>query len=303
MSESTSAPIEGADTASESDTGYEAIVDQLDKEGFVPSADQNDPDQQTDGEEEPEGERIKLKVNGKTIEKSYADVIKMAQLYEATNVKLETAKKEIESARATKAQFESQQNAVRQLLGVMQRGDIDSITEFVHEKLGAGDVWDQAIVKAALRMYEISKMSPEQRQALENEKLIKKYRAEAEERRKQDESRAFDLQVNQWSEYINVEIPKAIQTIGLPDTAFVREHIISTWRAAIERGQTPTATAVANFVKKRLDEAKMLGQPAPKPPAVTRPRATRESVAGRNRLNGSSGQYQSWSEWQKTRGN
>lgn len=286
------------------DTEYNDIIKQLDTEGLNPIGDQDDPDQKTEGDVEDEEDaepRIKLKVNGKTIEKTQAEVVKMAQLYSATEMKLETAKKEILEAREVKSQLQTQQNAVRDLLGVMQRGEIDKISEFVHEKLGAGDLWDKAIVKAALQLYEVAKMSPEQREALENRKLVTKLRAEAEERTKSEKQRAYDYEVNQWSEHINIEVPKAIKMVGLPDTAFVREHIISTWRAAIERGQTPTAAAVANYVKKRLDEANMTGGRAEIKQTVTRPKATSTSVGHRNGKVEDTG-YIGWDAWVKSRG-
>jgi hypothetical protein len=145
-------------------------------------------------------------------------------------------------------------------------------------------------------------MSPAQREDVENRKLVQKYRAEAEQRQQADQDRAFQYKVNQWSEHLNTEIPKAITAVGLPDSDFVREHIISVWRAAVERGQNPTATAVANYVKERLNAAKLGGQPMPN---VAQPqgrrKATRESV-GLNRNQNAQPQYTSWSEWQKTRG-
>lgn len=296
----TNVGVEGTVNQSDAaDPQYDEIVKQLDGEGFAPSADQDDPDQQGDSEDD--GEKITLKVNGKSVEHSFDEVKEMAQKYAATSMKLETAKREIEEARAVKTQLQSQQTAVRDLLGIMQRGEIDKISEFVHEKLGVGDVWDKAIIKEALRFWEIAKMSPEQREAIENRKLVQRLRAEAEERNKSEQQRAYEYQVNQWAEHINIEVPKAIKTVGLPDTAFIREHIISTWRAAIERGQTPTASAVANFVKKRLDEAKLTGQPMPQP--SQRPKATRDSVrGGGSRSNGADTGYIGWDNWLKTRG-
>lgn len=307
MSE-TNTPIVGvegqpASTEASDDAEYEGIIKQLDSEGLTPSSDQDDPDQRTEDDEIDDLEpRVKLKVNGKIIEKTQDEVVKMAQLYSATEMKLETAKKEIEEARSTKRELQTQQNAVRDLLGVMQRGEIDKISEFVHEKLGAGDLWDKAIVQAALKLYEISKMSPEQRESLENKKLVTKLRAEAEERTKSEKQRAYDYEVNQWSEHINVEVPKAIKMVGLPDTAWVRSHIISTWRAAIERGQSPTAAAVANYVKKQLEESKMLGNNKVElKQVVTRPRATPSSVGHRNGKAEDTG-YIGWDTWLKTRG-
>lgn len=306
MSETTT-PVVGvegqpANAEAGDDTEYNDIIKQLDSEGLTPSSDQDDPDQQTPDDEEVDGEpKVKLKVNGKTLEKTQAEVVKMAQLYEATSMKLETAKKEIEEARTVKRELQTQQNAVRDLLGVMQRGEIEKITEFVTEKLESGDAWQKAIIRQALAFYEVAKMSPEQRKAYENEKLVAKLRAEAEERTKSEKQRAFDYEVNQWSEHINVEVPKSIKMVGLPDTAFVRDQIISVWRTAIEQGRTPTATAVANYVKTRLEESKLLGKAEVKQ-VVPRPRATPSSVGHRNGKAVEETPYIGWEEWKRTRG-
>lgn len=301
MTDTAAAPIVGVEGDS-ADGEYDAIIKQLDGEGFEPIADQDDPDQQREDDAPEEEAKITLKVNGKNIQKTQAEVVKMAQLYSATEMRLETAKKEVEDARATKAQLQEQQNGVRNLMGIMQRGDIDKISEFVHEKLGTGDVWDKAIVQAALKLYEISKMSPEQREALENRKLVSKLRAEAEERTQTEQQRAFQYQQNQWSQHIDVELPKAISLVGLPNTPYIRDQILREWSAALNRGQLPTAAAVANYVKKQLEEAKMLGQTAPKMLVPPRPRATKDSVGLRNGKVEETG-YLGWDEWKRTRGN
>ena len=306
MSETTTAPATGGESTQSETTNpggdYDAIVEQLNSEGFAASADQDDVDQQTDELESPEGIPAKdtLKVNGKTIEKPYAEIKEMAQKYEATSMKLETAKKEITEARDMKAQLSSQQEAVKNLLGVLQRGDLETVAEFVTNHLNGGEAFNKAVINYSLKLYEQSKMSPEQREAIENRKLVEKYKREAEERQKSDQTRAFEYKVNQWSEHISQEVPKAIKEVGFVDSDFVREHIIATWRTALERGQNPTASAVAAFVKQRLDAAKIV-PPAPKAPAV-RPTATRESV-GLTKSNGHDETgYKSWDEWKRTRG-
>jgi hypothetical protein len=286
------------------DAEYQGIVDALNS-GELSTADEPS----DEGEEEtPEGIPSKdtLKVNGKTIEKNYSEIKEMAQKYEATQQKLETAKKEAQDARRMKTELTSQQDAVKQLLGVLAKGDIETVADFVDQKLNGGKAFNEAVIKYALKLFEHSKMSPEQREALENKKLIEKYRREAETNQKEQQQRQFEMQVNQWSEHIGLEVPKALKEVGLPDTQFVREHVITTWRNALERGQNPTAAAVASFVKKRLDESgiNIGAQKAQAPQQQPRPRATPETTATRSRLQRQepTHDYMPYSEWQKTRG-
>jgi hypothetical protein len=293
----------------ETSAGLAAMVKELGIEDYAPDASETSDaatPQQDDRPELPEGIPAKdtLKINGKEVEKTYAEIKADAQKYAATEIKLEQAKKQVEEAKQMQAQVAQHQQVIRNLLGVLQRGDLETIGNFAAEHLNAGETFNKAVIQYALKLYEYSKMSPEQREAIENKKLLQKMRAEAELRQKQDQERAFELRVNEWSEHIATEIPRAIKEVGLTDSAFVREHIVSTWRAAIERGQNPTARAVAAFVKQRFDEAKLGGAPAPAAPVIPpRRRATPESVG----LKRSSGQpeqqgYMSFTDWQKSRG-
>ena len=283
--------------------GFAKLGAELEAEGFMSEGTSDDAGSDEYDPDHPEGIPAKdtLKVNGKTVERTYDEIKAAAQMYEATNVKLEQAKKEVAAARDLQQTVQGQQQAIRNIVDVLQRGDLDALGEFAATHLGAGEKFQKAVINYALKLYEYSKMTPEQREAVENKKQVAKYRQEAEQRQQADQQRAFEYKVNQWSEHLNSEIPKAITAVGLPDSDFVREHIIATWRAAIERGQNPTAKAVAAYVKERLNAAKLGGQPAPKAQQPQRRKATRESV-GLNRNQQPEQQYMSWSDWQKTRG-
>lgn len=259
-----------------------------------------------DGEERPEGipAKDKLKVNGKEVERTYAEIKADAQKYMATELKLEQAKKQLDEAKGLQAKVGEQQQMIRNLLGVLQRGDLETISEFCSEYLNAGEAWNKGVINHALKLYEYSKMTPEQREAIENKRLITKMRAEREQQQKSDAERAYEYRVNQWSEHIATEIPKAIAEVGLADSPFIREHIVSAWRNAIERGLEPTAKAVAAFVKERLEQAGVKFQgaapgPAPAAPAP-RKRATPATVGMKSAQEPQG--YQSFSEWQRTRG-
>lgn len=299
MSETLSAPAETNDIVPETN-GYDETLKALDLDPADMEADADESGE--DAPEEDDSEKISLKVNGKTEKKTLNEVIELAQKYQATEMKLEVAKKEITEARKMQEGIKEQQQAVKNLLGVLQRGDLETISEFVDTKLNAGAVFNKAIIQYALKLYEYEKMSPEQREHLENKKQVARYKQEAEDRQKQDAQREYQYKVNQYQEQIATEVPKALKEVGLPDTDFTREQLVSTWRAAIERGQTPTATAVAAFVKKRLEESKInFGQTKPAIPAVPqRPKATPKSV-GMKTEPAETG-YVAWDSWLKTRG-
>jgi hypothetical protein len=280
---------------------YEGFIKQHGEENFEARDDDSYEDREPE-EETPEGIPAKdtLKVNGKEITKPYSEIKEMAQKYSATEMKLETAKKEISEARQAKEQFAKREEAVRNLLAIIQKGDFETINEFASTTLGMGDNFNRAVIQYALKLYEQSKMTPEQKRAAENEKLISRYRQQEEERKRADEQRAFQYQVNQYEQHIAVELPKAIKQVGLPDNEFIREQVIITWRNAVEQGQTPTAAAVAAHVKDKLNKAKVsYSPPAAKPVTQPRPVATRQST-GRMQQQAETG-YKSWDDWIKTR--
>lgn len=315
MSESVSAPDSGAMADAPAAAGdLSELVKALDIEEHAPDASETSDREVANvkrgddsGEELPDGipATDRLKINGKEVERTYAEIKAAAQKYEATEIKLDQAKKQLEEAKGLQAKVGEQQNLIRNILGVLQKGDLDTVGEFVRNYLHAGDVFDQAIVKYALKLYEYDRLSPAEKEAYQNKLAVERYRKEAEERQRLDQDRAFEYRVNQWSEHIATEVPKAIAEVGLVDSPFVREHIVGAWRNAIERGLNPTAKAVAAWVKQRLEEAKVTfapAEPAPEKAPPQRKRATAESV-GLRRGNGAEPQpYMSFSDWQKTRG-
>lgn len=310
-STNTNVGVEGQQPQSSEESAFDQIGKQVgadeEQDGFAPNDDNpdDDPDGSQDDEDDGE-EKIALKVNGKTVHKTQKEVVELAQKYEATSMKLETAKKEITEAREMKAKYTSQSDAIKQLLNVMQNGDINTIHEFVDERLNGSQAFNKGVIEYVLQLWEHSKMSPEQKEAMENKKQLTKLRAQHEQQQKTEAQRAHEYEVNQWSQHINVEVPKALKEIGLPDSEFIRSQIISTWRAAMERGQTPTALAVANYVKSQLDASKLNygGNPtkvAPMP-VQTRPKATVESVG--RKMNGKAQEtgYADWDTWKANRG-
>lgn len=298
MSESTSAPMDGATDSPELTEGFtDDALDQGNEQEALATPDEGEEDDFLQ-------DKVKLKVNGKTTEHSMSEVVKMAQQYQATNIKLEQAKQEVQQAKQMQGQLHSQQEAIKAILQVLQKGDIDTIADFVAEHLQAGDRFNQAIIQYALKQYELAKLPPELREAEANKKLLARMRKEAEDRQRVDQQRAYEFKVNQWTDYLNTELPKAMETVGLPNTDWVRDQVIQTWRVALENGQTPTAKAVAQFVQQRLKQANINLQTQQAGPV--RQRATQQSVAaGRQRLNGADKQpqeqYISWSDWVKNR--
>lgn len=280
--------LEGESTEKpETDTDQEALATP------EPEVEETDPDER----------KIKLKINGKTVEKAESEVIKMAQLYSATNIKLEQAKVEANKAKEMQGQVTQQQEAIKSILQVLQRGDIATIADFVAEHLNAGPQFEQSVIQYALKLYEMSRMSPAERELIDHKKQLAKFQRDAEERQKADADRSYQMRVNQWSEYLNAELPKAMTTVGLPDNEFIRQQIVQTWQAALANGQTPTAAAVAGYVKQQLEAANIRLSMPPATPG--RPRATAASVAAGQKSNGAlkpqSEGYIAFSDYQKNR--
>src|SRR5262245_7555653 len=99
MSETTSAAPSGDSGAPESapapaSSDFAAIGQQLEQEGLLPSRTSDDPPESPDDDEDSEP-KLRLKINGKFVDKPRSEVIAMAQKYEAGEAKLETAKREI----------------------------------------------------------------------------------------------------------------------------------------------------------------------------------------------------------------
>ena len=313
MSESNTVPVNsnvGVEGATPPGSGLDELAKGLEQEGLISERSDDDqpepenPDDNPDAEED-DSEKIALRVNGKTIQKTMKEVIDLAQKYEATSMKLDTAKKEITDARAVKQKYTEQSDAIKQLMQVMQKGDVDTMHDFVAEQLNASEAFNKGVIQYVLKLWEHSKMSPEQREGVENKKLLAKMRQAEEQRSKQDADRAFEYKINQWTQHIEAEVPKALKEVGLPDSEFIRGHIISTWRAALERGQNPTASAVAAHVKGQLEASKLLSGNQPTkvaPMPAQRPRATNESVGRTKAAPTQETGYGSWDEWVKTRG-
>jgi hypothetical protein len=119
-------------------------------------------------------------------------------------------------------------------------------------------------------------------------------------REQQEQQRTFEYQVNQFTQHIETALPAAIKTVGLQNSPFEREQIVTVWRNALDRGQNPTMEAVAAHVKQKLEEAKMIGtQPTPQA-QPQRPKATRQSVGIKNAEPTEA--YTGFSEWRQNRG-
>jgi len=245
--------------------------------------------------------KVRLTINGKKVEMTLDEVKAAAQREIAGAGKLEQAKKEIAEARTIKETVIQQQTAMRGLLQVIANGDFDALSEFVDTELKAGDKFKQGLVNHAVALVKFHQMSPEQKEAIVAKRELERMRKAKAQRDETDKSRAHDYQVNQWTQHLTIEIPRAINEAGLPDSQFVRNQIISTWRMAIDRGQQPTALAVAQYVKSQLDEARMLHAPQQPPqPVKPRPRATRESVGMKSQ--GATAQYTSFEDRKRSRG-
>lgn len=268
--------IAGSEAAAPAETGATDSQDQT-----LPPMDPGFGDEES-AEEEDTGPKEKITVNGKTYEVSLDELKAAAQREIAGTSKLEVAKKEIAEARDMKAQFTKQQSAVKSLLTLIASGNIESLADFVdgdlakHVKGANPDTFKRGLVDYVQKLYQQSKMTPEQREGVEAKKEAARLRQHMAERDKSEQQKQDEYQINLANEHINIEYPKAIAAVGLPDTPFIKSQIMSTWRDAIERGHNPTCTAVAAHVKKELEAARMMPQQGRQQAA--RPKATPQSV-------------------------
>jgi hypothetical protein len=74
-------------------------------------------------------------------------------------------------------------------------------------------------------------MTPEQREGVEAKKEAQRLRQHLSERDKTDAQRRKEYEINLANEHINQEYPKALAAVGLPDTAFIKNQVMVTWRA------------------------------------------------------------------------
>src|ERR1700733_3765280 len=198
MSESVSTNTNvGVEGAAPPGSGLDELAQGLEQEGLISQTSDDDmpepenPDDNPDAEED-DSEKISLKVNGKTVQKTMKEVIDLAQKYSATEMKLETAKKEITEARATKQKYTEQSDAIKQLMLVMQKGDVATMHDFVAEQLNGSEAFNKGVIDYVLKLWEHSKMSPQEKEYHENKKQLAKLRQQEEQRSKADADRAFE---------------------------------------------------------------------------------------------------------------
>ena len=303
------APAEGG-----GDTGFDSMIAEMEQNGLLSDADKMTDEEIAAQSEEPKEidpeleadveEKIALKVNGKTIHKTMAEVKEMAQKYEATEMKLETAKREIEQARKAQLELQKKDTAITDFLKTLAAGDIMTIAEFVEDHLKAGPAFKKGVINFAVKQYEYEKMTPEQRKAYDNEKLVNRYKAAEEARMKAEKDSQFNAQVEKFSQQIATDLPKALTTVGLPNNDYIRGQVIQVWENAIANGKNPTAEAVANHVKKTLEEAGInLNTGAKKSaPPPQRPKASPETAKKFAANNQDKKSYIPYSEYRKQRG-
>ncbi len=186
---------------------------------------------------------VKLKVNGQETEAPLSEVVKMAQKYQASEVKLEGLK-------AAKAQIDSQMAQVRQIGQILKSGNVDHI-EKIFENFGI-DFSKLALVKTKM-LFDHDMLSPEQKKMVGMEKQLKQHQAHQEMLRQQEFQRVQAYHDQKASEELGIEIPKALREVDLKASPEIIARIAQVWQSALRAGKNPTATQVAQYVKGQVE--------------------------------------------------
>lgn len=256
------------------------------------------------------GETITLKVNGKEISKPMTEVIKLAQQAIAAGNIMEKVKAERADAQKGKQELNSMRTAVNTLVGLFEKGDFGTVADLFHQKAPQlGQAFEKGAIQYALKLYQLSQMAPDAREAHDAKRELERMRKENQTRTQREAKQQHEYHVNTIREQITKELPVALKQVGLPHNRVVTEYVLSTWKTAIERGQSPTLAAVAGYCKERMTKDGIIptqttqAQPNytnPNPAPFKRRTATPESVGARNNAEPEA-QYMSMSDWKKSR--
>lgn len=284
-------------------TGDISAVDGADAPDILDDvADGQNPEQLTeeitqDAPEDDGQERFEIKVNGKSMQMTVPELIKDAQMYHATNIKLDQAKKTIKEAEAHRRETDSVRTGMKTLLDFVQNGDFEQIEEFIERySPEKQNEFNMGVIKHALKLHEYNQMPPEKREYIQTKKELDRIKKENESRTKSETDKAYNSKVEGFSQQLATELPKAITAAGLPDTAYIRNQIVNTWTQALSSGKIVDCATVVNFVKKQLTEANMLPKAGVQ---KAKPKATLESVGLTGKTKAPA--YKSWSDMQAER--
>jgi hypothetical protein len=188
---------------------------------------------------------VTKKVNGKTERVRVRDLLNQAQIFEASQTKLEKAKAAAQEAAKYKAQL--------QYLGQVAKQDP---ARFLKEIGVDPEEFSESTLAAKLKMLE---MSPEARRAMELEQELSKYKAQEEQRKQKDEQDKRSKEENEFKSQVDKEVVKAHEEAGLPKARYYMSRIpylmmVSEMRAKSGEGEPITAKEAAEIAKNDFDQ-------------------------------------------------
>ena len=186
---------------------------------------------------------IKLKVNGKEIEQPLSEVVKMAQLYQASEIKLENLKQQ-------KAQVDGQIQQVQALGKIMKSGNPEHISE-VFKMLGVD--FNKVAAQHVKKMFDLDMMPAEQKKAYQLEQQVKQLQAQQHQQNQMEQARIQQYHDQKAAEELQIEIPKALKEVNLQTSPEIIARIAQVWQSALRAGKNPTATQVASYVKGMIE--------------------------------------------------
>ena len=188
-------------------------------------------------------QKVKLKVNGREIEAPLADVIKQAQQYQASEVKLENLKQ-------AKAKVDQTLQQVQAMGNILKSGNPEQISE-IFKALGVD--FTKVAAKHVKQLFDRDMMPPEQRKQYELEQQVKQLRAQQEQQRQMEMARIQQYHDQKAAEELQIEIPKALKEVKLNTSPEIIARIAQVWQSALRAGKNPTAVQVASFVKQQVE--------------------------------------------------
>lgn len=228
-----------------------------------------------------QGEPITLTINGKDQSFTLEQVKAAARKELAGEGIFEKIKQEKEIFRQEQAKQTTTLNVMKQFATLLKNGDVRGMERAMkHYKIDTKPFYD-GLGKFMLEEYEYEKMSPEAKEAHRAKSelaLMKQQQQEEVQRRQQQEHQA---QFQQISQHLEVETPKVIKAVGVPDTKIFRQQMLAVMTNEVQAGRpVPNLLAVAQYVKQQFIDAKLLpnGQPQAAPVPRQRPKATAQSV-------------------------
>ena len=149
-------------------------------------------------------QKVKLKVNGKEFEQPLSEVVKMAQMYQASETKLENLKQ-------AKQQVDQTLSQVQQAMQLMRSGNPEHISQ-LFKNLGVD--FNKLAAQHVKKLFDLDMMHPEQRKAYELEQQVKQFQEQQKHQQQMEQQRIQQYHDQKAAEELQIEIPKALKEVS-----------------------------------------------------------------------------------------